>query len=155
MKKYIIIIAVFLLVFVPIYAVFAEGETAASMYYTNKYTVDDFTDINYDFIKPVDIEVLSLSSGSVKVEMTVETYETMQKLGFTSLKLQRKNGSSWITEDEITNEFDYITDSFSYINTFAGCSSGSQYRIKVVIRARRVPGEVQELTITSDSIICH
>jgi hypothetical protein len=138
-------------------AAFAECESTSAVYFTDQYTVEveSGTRINYDFIKPVDLSVESKAIGKIEVELTVCTYETMQKLGFTSLKVQRWNGSSWITDREETNQYDYSSDSFEYTQPFTGLSGGYTYRVKVTILARRVPGEVQNMTITSDSIICH
>ena len=157
MKKHFIVFIVCLISLLYIGTVSAEGECSYIVYFTNKYTVDDEagTRVNYDFIKPADLTVESTTSGKIEVELRVRTYETMQKLGFTSLKVQRWTGSSWVTDEEVTNQFDMSTDTFTYSNTFTGLYSGYQYRVRVTLRARRVPGEVQDVTITSDSIICH
>ena len=79
----------------------------------------------------------------------------MEKLGFTSLKLQKKNGSTWTNVVEITNVFYFSANTFSYSDSFVNQISGAQYRVQVTLRARRTQGEVQDLTITSNSIICH
>ncbi len=155
MKKTLLILLASLLCLVSIGTAFAEGETAANMYYTDKYIVEDNADTNYEFMLPASLVVTSKSTGKISVALTVDTYETMQKLGFTSLKVQYWSGTSWVTDEEVTNQFSYSTDTFGYNHTFTGMHSGYQYRVKVSLRARRAQGEVQDLTITSDSIICH
>lgn len=155
MKRTLIFLLIFVLCFVSMGTASADGETVSGLYYTNRYTVDDVTDSGYDFMLPADYEVESKASGKISVSLSVATYETMQKLGFTSLKVQYWSGTSWVTDEEVTDQFSYSTNRFGYNRTFTGLNSGYQYRVKVTLRARRVPGEVQDLTITSNSIICH
>lgn len=157
MKKVLSIIAAMLMCIVFAGAANADAYHINNPYFTDVYTVEESDDnrIVYEFITKKTLSVSSDSSGEIYVALTVKTNETMQKLGFTSLKLQKWSGSSWATEREVTNEFDYTTNSFGYSETFTGLSGGYTYRVKVTIRAKRAQGEVQDMTITSDSIICH
>lgn len=157
MKKLIAIILAMLICLLSVSAVSAENAMPYDPDYVDTYTAEDMDEsrIVYVFISDKHLTVSRGMSGQLKVAVDAETYETMEKLGFTSLKVQRKNGSSWITDAEVTNEFDYSTDSFSYNETFSYLYSFCEYRVQVTLRARRAAGEVQDLTITSASIICH
>ena len=157
MKKLFSTLVVFLLCAMTLSIAFADGSSTADPYYTDEFTVEYNADPvgNYNFLNTPTFKVSSVDTGKIKVSLYASTNETMQKLGFTSLKVQRWNGTSWVTDEEVTNQYSYNTNAFNYTNIFTGLYSGYQYRVRVTLRARRVPGEVQDLTITSDSIICH
>ena len=157
MKRLFIILAACLIGIVNVSTAFAEGADTHAVYFTDHYTVEDAgeTRINYDFINPVELTIESTDTGKIEVELNVNTYETMEKLGFTNLKVQRWSGTSWVTDREVTSNYVYTTNSYSYHKSFTGLSSGYQYRVKVTLRAKRAPGEVQDMTITSDNILCH
>ncbi|MBR4659142.1 MAG: hypothetical protein IKP26_07825 [Clostridia bacterium] len=157
MKRFFIILAACLIGIMHFGTAFAEGADTPAVYFTDQYTVenDGGTRINYNFIKPVDLTVGSADSGEITVDLKVYTYETMEKLGFSNLKVQRWNGTTWVTDREATNQYEYTTDNFAYLHTFTGLYSGALYRVKVTLFARRAIGETQSMTVTSSVINCH
>ena len=155
MKKVLSAIIALLICTVYSCAALAEDIGTENPFFTDSYFTETGNRIIYDFIEVESFSLTSPSSGKIKVVLKFGTDDIMEKIGFTSLKLQKWNGSIWTQEDEITSEYEYTTDYFNYSQSFTGLSSGYQYRVKVTLRAKRAPGEVQDLTITSDSIICH
>ena len=155
MKKLITVLLVLILSAIFVDGALADNETAVKTYYTDQYTITDKIDAVYDLIKSTDLEVESNASGQISVSLLVKTYDTVEKLGFSSLKVQRWNGSTWVTDAEVTNQYSYTTKTFSYTDTFTGLYSGALYRVKVTISARRTLGEAQSMTVTSNVINCH
>ena len=155
MKRIIAISFALLLFAVNACAAFAGNETAVKTYYTDQYTIADNIDAVYDLIKTTNLTVSSNSSGHITAALLVKTYDTVEKLGFSSLKIQRWNGSAWVTDAEDTGVYSYAANTFTYNNTFTGLNSGALYRVKVTISARRTLGEAQSMTVTSNVINCH
>lgn len=157
MKKFLAILLSLLMCVVSVGSSSAEEYKTDNPYFTNKFSIQTEDDLRttYDFIYNESVILLSNSVGKIKVSVSFDTYETMQKLGFTSLELQQASGVNWVTQRTVLDQFDVNTDSFSYNKTFSDLTSGYHYRVKITLRARRVPGEVQDMTITTDSIICH
>lgn len=157
MKKFLAILLSLLMCVVSVGSSSAEEYKTDNPYFTNKFSIqtEDDLRITYDFIYNESVILLSNSAGKIKVSVSFDTYETMQKLGFSSLELQQSSGVNWVTQSTVTNQFEFNTDSFDYDKTFSNLSSGYHYRVKITLYARRAPGEVQTITKTSDSIICH
>ncbi len=157
MKKCLCLIIALSLSLLSIGMAYAEGDTSSMVYDTDEYSIENHigTRINYDFIESVDLGVRSTGSEKIKVELVVDTYETMEKLGFSSLKVQRWDGNVWVTDAEITNQYSYTTQTFGYSHTFTGLYSGALYCVKVTLFAKRTIGETQSMTVTSSVINCH
>lgn len=135
-------------------SVYAEGNDIDNPYYSSSYTIENIGRIVYDFITIEKFEVSSPSTGTIKVVVKFATDDIMEKLGIISLKLQQWNGSTWTSVDEITNEYEYLTDYFSFTHNFSGLTSGYHYKVKVSLIAKRTLGEAQNLTLTSNGTLC-
>lgn len=154
MKRLISFVVACIVCLVFVSAVCAEENKTGYPYYCSSYAIENEERIVYDFINIDSFEVSSTSTGKIKVVLRFDTDDIMEKIGFTSLKLQKWNGSIWTQEDEITNEYEYTTDYFSYTHSFTGLSSGYHYRVKVSLIAKRTLGEAQNLTLTSNGTLC-
>lgn len=157
MKKYIAVLMSLLMLIIPLSSVDAYKYRAEDSHVImSSSDVEAENDrIIYDLISDNWIDLLSPSSGKIKVLVSIDAEETMEKIGFSSLELQQSSGVNWVTQSTVTNQFEFNTDSFDYDKTFSNLSSGYHYRVKITLYARRAPGEVQTITKTSDSIICH
>lgn len=68
--------------------------------------------------------------GSIEFTADITTYGSVDKLGFSSLKLQEKRGSEWITVKSAKDKYAYNTAIHSYSLSYNG-TIGNQYRLVV------------------------
>ena len=102
--------------------------------------------------------VLSLSSPTeetLRVYVQIEATETMQKLGFSEMKLQRKTSPiTWTTVYNYGSSYDSSTDIFAYSATTRGLTSGSYYRLSCTAYAQKSETKSQSTTKHGSWVEC-
>ena len=164
LKRLIYAIIAVMLTISPSYLVYAdsaaeslpEGMQASNPFYTDEYIIvyTSETGDRANYISDETVSIASNSVGKVSVALSLSTNQTMQKLGFTTLKVQHWNGSSW--EDVWTkdDQYSYNTDLFSYVKTLSNMVSNDYYRISVDFYAKKGFLQVQTETVISYYIRC-
>ena len=80
----------------------------------------------------VDRFIYAYAYGNGKVEFSVDmtTLRAVDKLGFPSIKLQEKQGSSWVTVKSATDKYGYNRANYGYSISYNG-TIGNEYRVVV------------------------
>ena len=73
--------------------------------------------------------------GEVKFVAEVVAVDSLEKLGFSSLKLQEKQGSRWVTVKSAYDKYAYDKAQHDYTISYDG-ASGNEYRLVVVYYAK-------------------
>lgn len=96
------------------------------------------------------IYAFDYGGGSIAFATDITTYTAVDQLGFSSLKLQEKQGSDWVTVKSATNKYAYNTGLYSYSLSYNG-TKGNKYRFVVKYYAK--DGSVSDsLTVTSSTL---
>ena len=66
------------------------------------------------------IYAFDYGGGSIAFATDITTYTAVDQLGFSSLKLQEKQGSDWVTVKSATNKYAYNTGLYSYSLSYNG-----------------------------------
>lgn len=129
---------------------------SANPHYTDKYTIlpSESNGNRLNYITVDTFSIASNSAGKVSFSITVSTNAIMKKLGFTTLRVQHWNGSSWEDVWTKTDQYLYDTDYFPYVKTLSNMASNDYYRISVDLYAKKGFLLVQTLTVVSDYILC-
>lgn len=132
-----------------------DGIPSADPYFTDAYTVL-FSESNdrADYITIQNCTLTSNSVGKVSIAVSFSTNAIMQKLGFTTLRIQHWNGSSWEDVWTKTDQYDYSTDYFAYVKTLSNMSSNDYYRLSVDLYAKKGFLQVQTKTLVTSYIRC-
>lgn len=132
-----------------------DGIPSLDPFYTNDYTVlpNEIGD-RADYITVQTCSIGSNSVGKVTVTVSFSTNATMQKLGFTTLRVQHWNGSSWEDVWTKTDQYVYNTDYFAYVKTLSNMASNDYYRLSVDLYAKKGFLLVQTKTLVTDYIRC-
>lgn len=129
---------------------------SANPFYADGYiVVSEESSDRADYITVETFSIVSNSVGKVSVSLSFSTNATMQKLGFTALRVQHWNGSSWEDAWTKTNQYAYDTDYFAYVKTLSNMSSNDYYRLSVDLYAKKGFLQVQTETIVSYYIRCN
>lgn len=72
----------------------------------------------------------ALGDGKVRFSVDITTIRSVDKLGFSSIELQEKQGSDWETVKSATNKFGYNRINYSYSISYNG-TIGNEYRVYV------------------------
>ena len=85
----------------------------------------------------VDRFIYAYAYGNGKVEFSVDmtTLMVVDKLGFPSIELQEKQGSSWVTVKSATDKYGYNRANYGYSISYNG-TSGNEYRVVVEYYAK-------------------
>ena len=85
----------------------------------------------------VDRYLFAFSYGVGKIQFSTDmtTLTVVDKLGFPSIKLQEKQGSSWVTVKSATDKYGYNRASYGYSLSYNG-TSGNEYRLVVEYYAK-------------------
>jgi hypothetical protein len=133
-----------------------EGIPSQDPFYTDEYTVESSSNSggrpNYITVETFSIQ--SNSVGKVTVTLAISTNAMMQKLGFTTLKVQHWNGSTWEDAWTKTDQYLYDTNYFPYVKTISNMASNDYYRLSVDLYAKKGFFLVQTETIVSSYIRC-
>ena len=89
-------------------------------------------------------------NGNVEFTADITTLGSVDKLGFTSLKLQEKQGSKWVTVKSATDKYAYGIAVYSYSLSYGG-TPGNQYRFVVKYYAK--DGDIVETRSTTSSVL--
>ena len=73
--------------------------------------------------------------GEVKFSAEIVAVAPLDKLGFSSLKLQEKQGSRWVTVKSAYDKYAYDKAQHDYTISYDG-ASGNEYRLVVVYYAK-------------------
>ena len=73
--------------------------------------------------------------GEVKFVAEIVAVDSLEKLGFSSLKLQEKQGSRWVTVKAAYDKYAYDNVRHDYTISYDG-ASGNEYRLVVVYYAK-------------------
>lgn len=163
-KRSISIILSFIMLICFVSVVFADGTVGIVPdgvpsfypYYTTEYTIvsSSCTDGRANYISIDTFTIVSTSTGKVSVSLSIETNAIMKKLGFTTLRVQHWNGSSWEDVWTKTDQYLYDTDFFPYVKTLSNMASNDYYRVSVDFYAKKGFLQVQTLTVVSNYILC-
>ncbi len=125
-------------------------------FYTNKYTIisSEISGDRANYITVDTFYITSNSVGKVSFAISFSTNATMKKLGFTTLRVQHWNGSSWEDVWTKTDQYLYDTDYFPYVKTLSNMASNDYYRVSVDLYAKKGFLQVQTLTVVSNYILC-
>lgn len=132
-----------------------DGIPSVNPFYSDEYIVllGESND-RADYITVQNCSIASNSVGKVSVAVSFSTNATMQKLGFTTLRIQHWNGSSWEDVWTKTDQYAYDTDYFAYVKTLSNMSSNDYYRLSVDLYAKKGFLQVQTETIVTTYIRC-
>lgn len=97
--------------------------------------------------------ISSPSTGKISVEASVRAKRTVDKLGFTVLRIERWGGSSWESDATWTNKYSYSTSSFSWSGSATGCVSGAYYKATCTFYAK-LGTQVQTIDVETSYITC-
>ena len=81
------------------------------------------------------IYAYAYGDGEIEFAMDMTTLMTVEKLGFPSIKIQEKRGSSWTTVKTVTDKYGYNRINYSYSGPYSG-TAGNQYRVIVEYYAK-------------------
>lgn len=81
------------------------------------------------------IYAYSYVDGKIQFSTDMTTLTVVDKLGFPSIKLQEKQGSSWVTVKSATDKYGYNRASYGYSLSYNG-TSGNEYRLVVEYYAK-------------------
>lgn len=88
--------------------------------------------------------------GQIKFSTDMTTLGSVDKLGFSSLKLQEKQESEWVTVKSATNKYAYNTSLHSYSMPYDG-TSGNEYRFVVKYYAK--DGDISDTKTMTSSVL--
>lgn len=131
-----------------------EGTPSSNPYYTDEFTVIYPDNERGNYISDYTLTITSNSVGHVSIAASVTTTATMQKLGFTTIRVQHWNGSSWEDVWTKTDQFSTNTNYFAYVKTLGNMTSDDYYRVSVDFYAKKGFLQTQTLTIVSNYIRC-
>ena len=132
-----------------------DGIPSVAPFFTDAYTVlSSESNDRADYITVQTCSIASNSVGKVSVTVMFDTNAVMQKLGFTTLRIQHWNGSSWEDVWTKTDQYAYDTDSFAYMKTLSNMSSNDYYRLSVDLYAKKGFLQVQTKTLVTSYIRC-
>ena len=161
-KRVFSLVIVIVMVLLPLSVIHAEeiteglpgGMPSSSPYATDEFIVVNTTNDKANYISTHALTISSSSAGHISVAVSVDTTQTMKKLGFTTLTVQHWNGSVW--EDVWTKSDQYATDTdtFSYSKTITNMASNDYYRVTVDLYAKKGFLQVQTMTLISNYILC-
>ena len=81
------------------------------------------------------INAWAYEGGEVKFVAEIVAVDSLEKLGFSSLKLQEKQGSRWVTVKSAYDKYAYDNVRHDYTISYDG-TSGNEYRLVVVYYAK-------------------
>lgn len=96
------------------------------------------------------IYAYAYGEGKIKFSADMTTLGSVEKLGFPSMKLQEKQGSSWVTVKTVRDKYDYNTAIFSYSISYSG-TAGNQYRVIVEYYAK--DGDISDTKTKTSSAL--
>ncbi len=99
------------------------------------------------------LSISSPSTGTIKVVARAHTSIVVDKIGFSSLHIQRWNGSTWVTVASWYNQYKTNSISFAFTGNASGANSGSFYRAICTFYAEN-SGETDSVTVTTSYITC-
>lgn len=99
------------------------------------------------------LSISSPSTGAIKVVARAHTSIVVDKIGFSSLHIQRWNGSSWVTAASWYSQYKTNSISFAFTGNASGATSGSFYRAVCTFYAEK-DGETESVTVTTSYIKC-
>lgn len=101
---------------------------------------------------------MSLSSPTeetFRVYIQIDATDTMQKLGFSEMTLQRKTSPiTWSNVYNYGSSYDYQTDVFVYSSTTRGLISGEYYRLVCTAYAQKSSSSSQSSKKTGSWVQC-
>jgi len=132
-----------------------DGIPSLDPYYTDEYIIYpcESTD-RASYIIDQTVSISSNTVGKITITLSFNTNATMQKLGFTALRVQHWNGSSWEDVWTKTDQYEYNTDYFSYVHTLSNMASNDYYRVSVDLYAKKGFLQVQTTTLVTNYIRC-
>lgn len=132
-----------------------EGIPSAYTFYSDEYIVlPGQSNDRADYITVQTCSIASNSVGKVSVTVAFNTNAIMQKLGFTTLRIQHWNGNSWEDVWTKTDQFAYDTNYFGYVKTLSNMASNDYYRLSVDLYAKKGFLQVQTETIVTTYVLC-
>lgn len=96
------------------------------------------------------IYAYTYGNGDIEFATDMTTLGSVDKIGFSSLKLQEKQGSKWVTVKSATNKYAYNTSLYSYSMSYSG-TSGNEYRFVVKYYAK--DGSVSDTKNMTSSVL--
>jgi len=161
MKKSICIILIFLLVIGLIPSSSADtsedntptGVASENLYFSDNFFITEYGSRASSFSLSPSLSVSSPSANKVTATANAFTNVIVDKIGFTSLRIQRWDGSKWINAVSWTNKYKTNTLSFSFTGSTSSATSGAYYRAVCTFYAEK-NGETESVTVTTSYIKC-
>lgn len=161
MKKYVCIIIALLMMISAIPTAYAEdtgdnvpmGVASSNPFFSDCFYITGYETRATNFtISPV-LTISSPSANKVSARARASASTTVDKIGFTSLQIQRWNGSAWVNAVSWTNKYKTNTSSFSFTGSTSSATSGAYYRAVCTFYAEK-NGETETVTVTTSYIQC-
>ncbi len=129
------------------------GIASTDPFYSDSCIITSPQTRTVDLMKAPTLTISSPSVGKVSVNASVNAKMTVDKLGFTVLRIERWDGNSWVPDATVTDQYSYSTSSFSWSGSATGCVSGAYYRATCTFYAK-LGTQVQTINVETSYITC-
>lgn len=129
------------------------GIASSNLYFSDYYYITGYESRASGFTLSPVLTISSPSANKVSARARAFTNTTVDKIGFTSLQIQRWNGSAWVNAVSWTNKYKTNTASFSFTGSTSSATSGAYYRAICTFYAEK-NGETETVTVTTSYIQC-
>lgn len=131
----------------------SSGIASMTSYYSDRFYVSESSSRAVTFTLTPSLTISSPSANKVSVTAQAHTSIVVDKLGFSSLHVQRWNGSSWVNVVSWYNQYKTNTSFFLKSGSTSSATSGAYYRAVCTFYAEK-DGESESVTVTTSYIKC-
>lgn len=129
------------------------GIASQNPYYSDFYIISNVNSKASSFTLTPSLSISSPSANKISVTAQAHTSVVVDILGYSSLYIQRWNGSSWVNVASSVNQYKTNTSSFLKIVSASGATSGAYYRAVCTFYAEK-NSETESVTVTTSYITC-
>ena len=129
------------------------GIASNSIYCSDSFYITGFGQRSSSFTFSPTLMISSPSANKISVLAQAHTNITVDKIGFSSLHIQRWNGSNWINVASWYYKYKTSTSVFSFTGNANNAISGAYYRAVCTFYAEK-NGETESVTVTTSYIKC-
>lgn len=130
-----------------------DGIESVTPYSSDTFYIVDSNTLRASFILTPSLSISSPSSNTIKVTARANTNIVVDKLGFSSLYIQRWNGSAWVNALSWYNKYKTNSLTFVFSGSTSAATSGAYYRAVCTFYAEK-DGETESVTVTTSYIKC-
>ena len=130
-----------------------SGIASINSYYSDRFYVSESSAKATSFTLTPSVTISSPSANKISVTAQAHTNVIVDKLGFSSLHIQRWNGSSWVNVVSWYNQYKTNTSFFLKSGSTSTATSGAYYRAVCTFYAEK-SGETESVTVTTSYITC-